>query len=87
MPLVDGIKTFAAVQAPDLRREERVMLDKQNLLAFCRDNDLPLFKMEGMTFKDGIVEKKANLNMLFAWFKGIWVMAYEDVEGEEKDGQ
>jgi hypothetical protein len=87
MPLVDGIKTFAAVHAPDLRREERVMLDKQNLLTFCRDMDLPLFKMEGVIFKDGIVEKKTNLNMLFTRFEGIWVMAYEDVEGEEKDGQ
>ncbi len=87
MPLVDGIRTFAALHVPDLQREERVTLDKQNLLAFCRDMDLPLFKMEGITFKDGIVEKKTNLNMLFTRFKGIWLMAYEDMEGGKNDGQ
>ncbi len=87
MPLIDEIKTFAVQHAPDLRREEIVMLDKRNMLAFCRDMDLPMFKLKGVTFKYGVVEEKTSLNMLFTCFSGIWIMAYEDEEGGEKNGQ
>jgi hypothetical protein len=87
MPLVDGINTFTVQHAPDLRREEAVMLDKQNMQAFCRDMDLPMFKLKGVTFKYGVVEEKTSLNMLFTRYDGIWFMAYEDEEGGEKDGQ
>jgi hypothetical protein len=87
MPLVDGIKTFAAEHAPDLCREKAVVLSKQDLITFCMDFDLPMFKMEKVVFKDRLVEKKTNLNVLFTPFRGIWVMAYEDAEEGEKDGQ
>jgi hypothetical protein len=87
MPLVEEIKAFAVQHAPDLRREEIVMLDKQNMQAFCRDMDLPMFKLKGVTFKYGVVEEKTNLNMLFTRYNGIWIMAYEEGEGGEKDGQ
>ena len=87
MPLIDEIKTFTVQHAPDLRREEIVTLDKQNMQAFCKDMDLPMFKLKGVTFKYGIVEEKTTLNMLFTRFSGIWVMAYEDMDGGEKDGQ
>ncbi len=89
MPLIDGIKIFTVVDAPNLQEVERVVLDKQNMQAFCRDMNLPMFKLKGVTFRYGIVEEKTNLNMLFTRFSGIWIMAYEDadVDGGEKNGQ
>jgi hypothetical protein len=87
MPLIDGINTFPVQHAPDLQRDEIVMLDKQNMQAFCKDMDLPMFKLKGVTFKYGIVEEKTALNMLFTRFSGIWIMAYEEGEGGENDGQ
>ena len=87
MPIIDEIKTFEVQHAPDLRREEIVTLDKQNMQAFCRDMDLPMFKLKGVTFRYGVVEEKTSLNMLFTRFSGIWIMAYEDEEGGENDGQ
>ena len=87
MPLIDGVKIFAAEHAPDLRREKQVVPSKKDLIKFCMDFNLPMFRMEKVVFKDRLVEKKTDLNMLFTPFKGIWVMAYEDAEEGEKDGQ
>lgn len=87
MSLVDGIKTFTAERAPDLRKEKAIVLTKQDLMVFCTDFNLPLFKMKNVVFKDYLVQKKTNLNMLFTWFSGTWIVAYEDIEGGKKDGQ
>jgi hypothetical protein len=43
--------------------------------------------MENITFKDRLVEKKTDFNLLFTRFSGIWIMAYEEMKGGEKDGQ
>lgn len=87
MPLVDGIETYSAEHAPDLRREKRIVLADQDLKEFCRKFNLPMFRMENVMFRDGLVEKKTDLNMLFTRFRGIWIMAYEDKKGGEKDGR
>jgi hypothetical protein len=87
MPFVDGINTFAAASAPDLQQEEVVMLSEQDMRHLCIDYGLPMFVMENITLKDRIVEKKTDLSLLFTRFSGIWIMAYEDMKGGEKDGQ
>jgi hypothetical protein len=85
MPLIDGVRTFFAAHAPEIRREMRGVLAKQDLLAFCEDFNLPMFKVEGIPYKDPI-EKKQQLNVLFTWFSGLWIMAFDDVCGGGKDG-
>ncbi len=80
-----NIKSYAAVCGPDLRKA--VILEKVDLVELCRNFNLPVFRMSGAVFKKGIMERKSNLNMLFTWFSGIWIAAYEDIEGGKKDGQ
>ncbi len=79
------VKSYAAVRGPDLRRA--VILEKQGLIDLCKDFNLPVFRMSGVVFKKGIMGRKSNLNLLFTWFSGIWIAAYEDIEGGKKDGQ
>ena len=87
MPLIDGVKSFVASETPDFREEKVVVLTEQDLRCLCRDYDLPMFVMENITFKDRLIEKKTDLNLLFTRFSGIWIMAYEDMKGGEKDGK
>ncbi len=87
MPLIDGVNSFAASKAPDLREEEAVVLTEHDLKTLCKDYNLPMFVIENITLKDRLVEKKTYLNLLFTRFSGIWIMAYEDMKGGEKDGQ
>lgn len=86
MPLIDGVKTFFVAHAPEIGRDMRVVLAKQDLLTFCEDFNLPMFKAEGIPYKDPI-EKKPHLNMLFTWFSGLWVIAFDNVSGGGKNGQ
>lgn len=87
MPLIDGVNSFAASEAPDFRDKEAVVLTEQDLRVLCKDYNLPLFIIQNITLKDRLVEKKTDLSLLFTWFRGIWIMAYEDMKGGEKDGQ
>ena len=86
MPLIDGIKTFRATQAPEFHRDMRVVLIKRDLMTFCKDYDLPLFKVEGVPYQKCLEENKGNLNVLFTWFKGVWIMAFDDTKGGERSG-
>jgi hypothetical protein len=86
MSLIDGIKTFRATQAPEFHRDMRVVLIKRDLMDFCRDHDRPLFRVEGVPYQTCLEENKGNLNVLFTWFTGLWVMAFDDAKGGVRSG-
>jgi len=43
MPLIDRVNSFAASEAPNLRKEKAVVLAGHEMKAFCRKYDLLMF--------------------------------------------